>query len=85
VNVEGVLQLLREGLHLGALLQQLAPQAVHLVLQDVDVGHTVLQDVQLAPRLPKLQLQQSQLVQPAHMQDHSSVNLYMLKTTAHSA
>ena len=85
MNVEGVLQLLREGLHLGALLQQLAPQAVHLVLQDVDVGHTVLQDVQLAPRLPKLQLQQPQLVQPANMQEYSSVNLYMLKTTAHSA
>lgn len=49
VNIEGVLQLLREGLHLGALLQELTPQAVNLMLQDVDVGHTVLQDVQLPP------------------------------------
>lgn len=65
VHVEGVLQLLREGLDLGALLQQLAAQAVHLVLQDVDVGHAVLQDVQLPPRLPQLQLQQPQLIQPA--------------------
>ena len=49
MNIEGVLQLLREGLDLGALLQQLAPQAVPLMLQDVDVGHAVLQDVQLPP------------------------------------
>ena len=37
---------------------------MHLVLQDVDVGHTVLQDVQLPPGLSQLQLQQPQLVQP---------------------
>lgn len=64
VDIEGVLQLLGEGLHLGALLQQLAAQAVHLVLQDVNVGHTVLQDVQLPPGLSQLQLQQPQLIQP---------------------
>ena len=84
MNVEGVLQLFREGLDLGALLQQLAPQAVYLMLQDVDVGHTVLQDVQLTPRLPKLQLQQSQFVQPAQKQNHSSINLNTSKTTAES-
>ena len=64
VDIEGVLQLLREGLHLGALLQQLPAQAVHLVLQDINVGYAVLQDVQLPPGLPQLQLQQPQLVQP---------------------
>ena len=69
VDVEGVLQLLGEGFDLGALLQQLPAQAVHLVLQDVDVGHTVLQDVQLPPRLPQLQLQQPQLIQPVITQE----------------
>ena len=42
MDIEGVLQLLRESLDLGALLQQLAPQAMHLVLQDVDIGNAVL-------------------------------------------
>ena len=63
MDIEGVLQLLREGLDLGALLQQLTAQAVHFVLQDVDVGHAVLQNVQLPSRLPQFKLQQPQLVQ----------------------
>ena len=72
MHIEGILQLLREGLDLGALLQQLPPQAVHFVLQDVNVGHTVLQDVQLPPGLTQLQLQQPQLIQPAGKLSYSS-------------
>lgn len=68
VHIEGVLQFLRKGFDLGALLQQFPAQAVHLMLQDVNVGHTVLQDVQLPPRLSQLQLQQPQLIQPALQQ-----------------
>lgn len=45
MDIERVLQFLRQSLDFGALLQQFPSQAVHLVLQDVDVGHTVLQDM----------------------------------------
>mmetsp|Transcript_27535 Transcript_27535/g.44022 ORF Transcript_27535/g.44022 Transcript_27535/m.44022 type:complete len:207 (+) Transcript_27535:1998-2618(+) len=44
VNIERVLQLLGERLHLGTLLQQLAPQVVHLALEHVDVGDGGLED-----------------------------------------
>mmetsp|Transcript_22908 Transcript_22908/g.56765 ORF Transcript_22908/g.56765 Transcript_22908/m.56765 type:complete len:207 (+) Transcript_22908:220-840(+) len=44
VNIERVLQLLGKRLDLGALLQQLAPQVVHLALEHVDVGDGGLED-----------------------------------------
>lgn len=64
VHVERVLQLLAERLDLGALLQQLAAQLVHLALEHVNVGHAALEDVQLALEVVELDLEHADLVEP---------------------
>ena len=69
MHVEGVLQLLRERLGLGALLQELLAESVHLPLQDVDGAHRVLQHAELALQIPELDLQHPEFVEPVLVLD----------------
>ena len=63
MHIEGVLQLLAQRLHLGALLQELLAEAVHLPLEHVDVCHRRLEQVQLAFEVCQLDLEDTDLVQ----------------------
>ena len=63
MDVQGVLQLLTEGLDLSTLQQQLSAQAVNLTLQHVDVCHGALEDGQFTVEVCKLDAEDSNLVQ----------------------
>eukprot|EP00961_Rhodomonas_salina_P192989 2604133-Rhodomonas_salina.4 len=64
VDVHRVLQLLGEGLDLGALGEELALEVVDLVAEHVDVGGLLLEHVQLALQVVDLELQHPDVFQP---------------------
>jgi hypothetical protein len=69
VNVQRVFELLTQSLNLCALLQKLTTEAMHLALENVNVGYRVLQNVELPLHVVEFDLHDANLVQAVSILD----------------
>lgn len=77
MDIEGVLQLLAERLHLGTLLQHLPAQLMHLPLQRLRCRRTLAQHTRFSHQVCQLQPQSPHLCQPLPASGNCYFLMYM--------